>query len=50
MEDYVSNSLCVEYAARDCLCCVLHTEGIERSPFDSGDDGSFGFVFLVSVN
>jgi len=43
LEDYVCNRFCVKYAVPDCLCCVLHTEGIARSPLDSGDDGSNGF-------
>lgn len=50
LEDYVYNSFCVKYAVPDCLCCVLHTLGIARSPLDSGDDGSNGFLFLASVN
>jgi len=29
LEDCVSNSLCVKYAIPDCMCQVLHTEGIE---------------------
>lgn len=50
MEDYVSNGLCVKYGVPYCLWCVLHTEGVEGSPLDSGDDGSYGFVFLAFVN